>query len=285
MFKSNAGIDFGFNLLKKDSSFININTRLGLQYEVNKKQLAKLFIQQYASNLIEVDTNFIKRTKKLPVFLDLRTTNIGAELQYNGTDYRFNPRKGMDLNLMFSGGIRKLLKNNAITSLKKDQLNNAFDFAGLYDTMTLSTSQFRMNMRVDQFIPLGQHATIRSGLQAGWINGKKLFLNELFQIGGIKTLRGFDEESFFASEYAIATVEYRYLIGSSSYLFSFVDAAHIGRKSTQGNMQGKYAGVGVGLALETKSGMFSLAYAAGKNKDLPFNFRESKIHFGFVSLF
>jgi len=93
MFKSNAGIDFRFNLLKKDSSFININTRLGLQYEVSKKQVAKLFVQQYASNLIEVDTNFIKRTKKLPIFLDLRTTNIGAELQYNGTDYRFNPRK------------------------------------------------------------------------------------------------------------------------------------------------------------------------------------------------
>jgi len=285
MFKSNAGIDFRFNLLKKDSSFININTRLGLQYEVSKKQVAKLFVQQYASNLIEVDTNFIKRTKKLPVFLDLRTTNIGAELQYNGTDFRFNPRKGMDLNLTLTGGIRKLLKNNSITSLKKDQLNNAFDFSGLYDTMTLSTSQFRMNMRIDQFIQLGQNATIRSGLQAGWINGKKLFLNELFQLGGIKTLRGFDEESFYASEYAIATIEYRYLIGSSSYLFSFLDAAHLGRKSIQGNMQGKYAGVGVGLALETKSGLFSLAYAAGKNKALPFNFRESKIHFGFVSLF
>jgi outer membrane protein assembly factor BamA len=285
MFKSNAGVDFRFNLLKKDSSFININARLGLQYEVNKKQVAKLFFQQSASNLIEVDTNFIKRTKKLPVFLDLRTTNIGAELQYNGTDYRFNPRKGMDLNLTMSGGIRKLLKNNSITSLKKDQQNNAFDFAGLYDTMTLSTAQFRMNIKVDQFIQLGQNATIRSGLQAGWINGKKLFLNELFQLGGIKTLRGFDEESFYASEYAIATVEYRYLIGGTSYLFSFVDAAHIGRQSIQGNLQGKYAGVGVGLALETKSGLFSLAYAAGKNKDLPFNFRESKIHFGFVSLF
>jgi outer membrane protein assembly factor BamA len=285
MFKSNAGVDFRFNLLKKDSSFININTRLGLQYEVNKKQVAKLFFQQYASNLIEVDTNFIKRTKKLPVFLDLRTTNIGAELQFNGTDYRFNPRKGMDLNLTLSGGIRKLLKNNSITSLKKDQLNNAFDFDGLYDTTTLSTAQFRMNLKVDQFIQLGRNATIRSGLQAGWINGRKLFLNELFQLGGIKTLRGFDEESFYASEYAIATVEYRYLIGSASYLFSFLDAAHLGRKSVQGNMQGKYAGVGVGLALETKSGLFSLAYAAGKNKDLPFNFRESKIHFGFVSLF
>lgn len=285
LFKSNAGIDFRFNLLKKDSSFVNINTRLGLQYEVNKKQVARLFVQQYASNLIEVDTNLIKRTKKLPVFLDLRTTNIGAELQHIGTDYRFNPRKGMDLSITLSGGIRKLLKNNSIASLKKDQRNNAFDFAGLYDTIALSKAQFRMNMRVDKFIQLGQNATIRSGIQAGWVNGKKLLLNELFQLGGIKTLRGFDEESFYASEYAIATVEYRYLIGGSSYLFSFVDAAHLGRKSIQGYMKGKYAGVGLGLALETKSGLFSLAYAAGKNKDLPFNFRESKIHFGFVSLF
>jgi outer membrane protein assembly factor BamA len=285
MFKSNAGVDFRFNLLKKDSSFININTRLGLQYEVSKKQVAKLFVQQHASNLIEVDTNLIKRTKKLPVFLDLRTTNIGAELQYSGTDYRFNPRKGMDLGLTLAGGIRKLLKNNSITSLKKDQLNNAFDFARLYDTMTLSATQFRMNVRLDKFIRLGQNATIRSGLQGGWINGKKLFLNEIFQLGGIKTLRGFDEESFYASEYAIATIEYRYLIGPSSYLFSFLDVAHLGRKSMQGNLQGKYAGIGVGLALETKSGLFNLAYAAGKNKDLPFNFREAKIHFGFVSLF
>ena len=285
LFKSNAGIDFRFNLLKKDSSFVNINTRLGLQYEVNKKQVARLFVQQYASNLIEVDTNLIKRTKKLPVFLDLRTTNIGAELQHIGTDYRFNPRKGMDLSITLSGGIRKLLKNNSIASLKKDQRNNAFDFAGLYDTIALSKAQFRMNMRVDKFIQLGQNATIRSGMQAGWVNGKKLLLNELFQLGGIKTLRGFDEESFYASEYAIATVEYRYLIGGSSYLFSFVDAAHLGRKSIEGYMKGKYAGVGLGLALETKSGLFSLAYAAGKNKDLPFNFRESKIHFGFVSLF
>jgi hemolysin activation/secretion protein len=112
-----------------------------------------------------------------------------------------------------------------------------------------------------------------------------VFANIIFNYIPIKTLRGFDEESFYASEYAIATVEYRYLIGSASYLFSFIDAAHLGRKSVQGNMQGKYAGVGVGLALETKSGLFSLAYAAGKNKDLPVNFRESKIHFGFVSLF
>jgi hypothetical protein len=48
---------------------------------------------------------------------------------------------------------------------------------------------------------------------------------------------------------------------------------------------GNYAGIGLGISLETKAGQFNLAYAAGKNRDLPFNFQESKLHFGFVSLF
>jgi hypothetical protein len=111
------------------------------------------------------------------------------------------------------------------------------------------------------------------------------FVNELFQIGGIKTLRGFDEESIFASEFIIATVEYRYLIGPSSYLFTFIDAAHAGRKSYLSNFSGNFLGAGLGLSFETKSGIFNLAYAAGKKPDSALNFRESKIHFGFVSLF
>ena len=285
LFNSNAGIDFRFNLLKKDSSFINIITRIGLQYEVTQKQTAKLFFQQNTSSLIEVDTNFIKRTKKLPAFLDVQNANIGVDLQHNGTDNRFNPRKGMDIGIMLQGGVRKIRKNNSITSLRKDQSNAGFDFAALYDTVKLSSSQFRMLANLNTFIPLGRQSTFRSGLQSGWMQGNKLFLNELFQLGGIKTLRGFDEESFYASEYVIVTLEYRYLIGPSSYLFSFLDAAYLGRKSIQGNEKGKYAGIGLGFTFETKSGLFSLAYAAGKNNALPFNFRASKIHFGFVSLF
>lgn len=285
LFNSNAGIDFGFNLLKKDSSFINIHTRFGLQYEVTQKQTVKLFFQQNASNLIDVDTNFIKLTKKLPVFLDVRTSNIGLDLRFNGTDNRFNPRKGTYFDIMVQGGIRKIRKNNSITSLEKDYTNAFFDFAALYDTVALSSSQYRMILSTGTFIPLGRQSTLRTGLQAGWILGNKLFTNELFQLGGIKTLRGFDEESFYASEYAIATLEYRYLVGPSSYLFSFLDAAYIGRKSMQGNERGIYAGTGLGLTFETRSGLFSLAYAAGKSNSLPFNFRTSKIHFGFVGLF
>jgi len=151
--------------------------------------------------------------------------------------------------------------------------------------MKASSTQARLQIKVDRYQKIGIQSTIKTGIQAGYIQAQKLFANELFQIGGIKTLRGFDEESIFASEFIIATVEYRYLIGPTSYLFTFIDAAHAGRKSYLTNFSGNFLGAGLGLSFETKSGIFNLAYAAGKKPDSALNFKESKIHFGFVSLF
>ena len=285
LFNTNAGIDFAFNLLKKDSSFLTLNTTIGLSYEVNSRQRVKILFSQFSSNLIDVDTNRVRQTKKLPAYLDVRTSAIGAEINYGGTDFKFNPTKGLDLILRMTGGIRKLSKNNAITQMKSDGFGNLFDYASLYDTVKSASSQFKLNGRADLFHKLGSQATLRTGVQVGWVNGKKLFLNEVYQLGGIKTLRGFDEESIFSSEYLIATLEYRYLIGQNSYLFSFVDGAYIGQRGVSENLNGMLLGAGLGLSFETRSGIFTLAYAVGKKTDLPLNFKESKIHFGFVSLF
>ncbi|PHX73968.1 MAG: hypothetical protein CK547_05695 [Chitinophagaceae bacterium] len=117
------------------------------------------------------------------------------------------------------------------------------------------------------------------------MHSDKIFTNELFQLGGIKTLRGFDEESIYASRFLIATLEYRFLIGPSSYLFSFIDAAQTARKIYRAAYNAKYVGAGLGISFETKSGIFSLAYAVGKQPEKALNFKQAKIHFGFVSLF
>ena len=285
LFNTQAGLDFKFDLLRKDSSFINLQTRIGIQYQRDPGNRVKIFFQQNNSSLIEVDTNLIKRIRKLPGFLDIRTSNIGLEWQLNRTDFFFNPRKGMEISLQFLGGQRKIIPNSNIIQLTADHLGVPFSFNTLYDTVQLNTSQFRFTSRLNKYTRLGRQATLKTGFQGGWIEGKRLMPNELFQLGGIKTLRGFDEEIFYASKYWIATLEYRYLIARSSYLFSFADYGMLSRPIASGVSKGYYAGIGFGISLETKSGQFNLAYAAGKNQQLPFNFRESKLHFGFVSLF
>ncbi len=285
LFNTDAGIDLQFNLFKKDSSFLTLNTRIGVQYAPDTRRMAKVFFQQFSSNMIEVDTARIKFTRQLPAFIDIRTSNMGLEFQYAGTDYRFNPRKGLEALLRVTGGVRKVLRNNLITQLKSDADNKLFNFAALYDTAAGTSSQFRLNAQAAVYHPLGRQATFKTGIQTGWLFARQAMLNELFQVGGIKTLRGFDEESFFAKRYAIATMEYRYLVGQLSSLFAFVDIGYVGRTTGAVITKGFYAGSGLGLSFETKSGIFNLAYAVGKREGVPVNFRESKIHFGFVSLF
>ena len=46
-----------------------------------------------------------------------------------------------------------------------------------------------------------------------------------------------------------------------------------------------YFGTGLGLAFDTKAGIFNLAWAIGKRNDTELNLRQSKIHFGFVNYF
>jgi outer membrane protein assembly factor BamA len=285
LFKSNVGVDFQFNLFKKDSTFLTLNTKIGMQYDPSINQQVTVFFQQFSSSLLDVDTNVIKLTKRLPVNLDISTSNVGIDYKFDGTDNRFNPQTGFEWHANLTAGLRKIRPNNAIKDLKVDKIGQPFNFGSLYDTLTASSTQARLLVRLNRYQKIARQSTIKTGIQAGYIQAQKLFVNELFQIGGIKTLRGFDEESIFASEFIIATVEYRYLIGPSSYIFTFLDAAHAGRKSYLSNFSGNFLGAGLGLSFETKSGIFNLAYAAGKKPDSAFNFKESKIHFGFVSLF
>ncbi len=71
------------------------------------------------------------------------------------------------------------------------------------------------------------------GNQSGFIENENLFTNELFRIGGLKTLRGFDEESLTASAYSIFTLEFRYLFDINSYFHVFFDGAYYERKANQ----------------------------------------------------
>ena len=43
--------------------------------------------------------------------------------------------------------------------------------------------------------------------------------------------------------------------------------------------------MGVGMAFETKAGIFNMSLAEGRTSELPFDFHETKIHLGYVSFF
>ncbi|HTE23154.1 BamA/TamA family outer membrane protein [Flavitalea sp.] len=281
LFNSPFGIDLKFDLFKKDSSYINIGGRIGLQYSVSANQTGSIFIQSLKTNLLTVDTVSVKNTKTLPPEADVSSINLGINYQFNNTDYRFNPRSGNEFEIIATAGTRNIKKNNVIVKLTDDH----FDYATLYDTFKLKSYQFRVSLKAAHHFRLGRTSTIRTALNGGWFESPNIFRNELFQIGGYKLLRGFDEESIFASQYGVATLEYRYLMGQNSFLFAFSDGGITRNTSQSRDLRNWFIGGGLGMAFETKAGIFNISYAVGKRDDLKFNLRQAKIHLGYVNYF
>lgn len=280
------GVDTKLDLFKRDSTSLDIDYDFGIQYLFEGGNYIKAFWNNRSTNVLTIDEEVIIRSRQLPAILDVNNATFGLEYNLQKLDYRFNPRKGWGLFLKAGAGFKKIRKNATIVQLEDEDDPN-FDFESLYnDSLNLRTFQYRIDSRLDYYQPLFARSVVKTSLQSGIILSEQdIYQNEQYRIGGNRLLRGFDEEAVFATLYAVATVEYRLLIGTNSYLYLFGDYAYIENKTTTIDEVDRPLGIGAGLTFETKVGLFGISYAIGKRFDDPFDFRAAKIHFGYVSLF
>ena len=283
IFQSPFGLNFTFDMFRKDTAFLNVAMKLGAVYNLSATRSATVFLQRRSTIVNGINTVQVQQSKRLPTDGDVSSLNLGLTYEINTTNYRFNPRQGMEWTLTASAGTKKLKRNNAILELK-DPSNPDFDYARLYDTVKMKSYQFRLQGAVAKYFPLGRQSAFKTGLQGGIFQSENIFRNETFQIGGYRLLRGFDEESQFVSQYAVATGEYRYLVGANSAFFAFVDGGWARHPLAQAESY-TYVSTGLGLSFETKAGIFNLVWAIGKRSDAELNLRQSKIHLGFVNYF
>ncbi len=278
------GVDAGLRLYKRDTLFLDIDWDAGLSYLFVGGNYFKAFVNGRFSNIISIDTNEIIVSRELPEYLDTRRTLYGLEYYFEKLDYRFNPTDGFIIKLRGAAGSRRVIVNNAIAAIN-DPENNGQTFASLYDNISNRTIQYKVDYRLEKFWKLSPRNTIKTGVMGGAIISDEVFINEMYRVGGTKLLRGFDEESIFASMFHIATVEYRFLLQQNSYFNIFGDFGYVESKTNRSFRNDFPYGFGAGLAFATKAGIFSVTYALGTQQDTGINFRNAKIHFGYVNLF
>ena len=114
---------------------------------------------------------------------------------------------------------------------------------------------------------------------------KHLIGKSLFRIGGIKTLRGFNELSLFSSGYGILQNELRFMLGQKDYLSVFSDLAYTEKKEDIKRNANWHFGLGTGINFQTKAGIFSLFLAVGKTNRDNFDFRNTKVHLSYINTF
>ncbi len=284
LFGSKAGIDFMFELFKKDTQFVNMQVRLGMPYEFSLEKSGKVLFHYQQTNVTSVDTAYVIATRKLPDLAATSATSLGLEYHSNTTNYRLNPRKGNEFTLFMLGGTKSIKPSSDIQNLK-DPANPEGNFSWLYDSLQQNTFQIRVRVLAAKYFSLGRSSVLKIGLNGATYESGNYFRNELYQIGGYRLLRGFDEESIFARRYGVITAEYRLLSGKNSFFFGFLDGGYAQYKDEQSQFEHSYIGTGIGMVLETKNSLINISWAVGKRNDQALDFRQSKIHLGLINFF
>ena len=284
LFGSKAGIDFYFELFKKDIQFVNLQVRVGMPYEFSLQKSGKVLFHYQQTNLSTVDTQYVLSTGRLPDLAATAATSLGVDYQINTTNNRLNPRKGTELNLSFTGGTKTIKPSADIQNLK-DPANPGSSFGYLYDSLAQNTYQFRIKMAAAMYFSIGRTSVIKLATNAATYESGNFFRNELFQIGGYRLLRGFDEESIYARRYGVLTSEYRLISGKNSFFFGFMDAGLVQYQDLETQFNNSYIGAGLGMVLETKNSLINISWGIGKRNDQSIDFRQSKIHLGLINFF
>ncbi len=270
LFVSKIGLDLDFQLFKKDTSFLNLNTKLGFSYAFTPEKLVNVFVENYKGNLISSVDN--TKTGILPSFTNIATTYYGIGTILEKTDNSLLPQKGYKLIFAASVGQRKLIKSQ---NFNPDEFPNTIK----------NTTQYKLNMDLNYYLKFTPKFGLYARNQAAILSGTNIFENEAYRIGGFKILRGFNEQSILVSSYIVQSLETRYFIEKNSFLFTFYDQGFVKQSFSTGLKTDIPAGFGAGINFETKLGFMSLMYALGKQQNNPLNLRTGKIHFGLVSYF
>jgi len=257
LFQSPFGIDGKLQLYKRDSSFFEFKGNLAIQYTLQNGTLLKGVYQLLNSNTLGNSINPL-----FPSNAQIKTHFFGAELMVKRIDMPLNPTKGFTCNINFAVG-------------------NRFSVS---PTNKFNSTVYKLGGDFEVYQHIYKRNVLKMGLQMERYFADSMYSNERARTGGLNSIRGFNEEEIFASTKLIGTMEYRFLVDQLSYAFLFIDQG-IMQDKTKSDEYILPMGLGIGFAYGTKLGTFALVGALGKFNQATFDFRESKIHFGYTAYF
>jgi outer membrane protein assembly factor BamA len=271
VFGSNFELSARFSLLKQDTSFLRRQFTPTVAYRFSPELSARIFWERRSESLLDPGP-YQERVWPPPPVLDSQSNLYGLGLRVDTRDNRRNPSRGWLLDTDFAIGRKTIQPTFGLDSLD-------------YDRLALDQPRREGNLLVQWFIPTWAAQVLVLGNQTYWLDLEEYYDNDLRQLGGARSLRGFNENSFLASFYSIGTLEYRLRIGEASYIGAFGDVSVLEYRSVGTRRLRHPIGIGLTMAFETKAGVVNLSYALGRDEDRPFQPARGRIHLGLMNEF
>lgn len=179
----------------------------------------------------------------------------GLEAEYDGTDAPFNPTRGYSA-------------DTKLEYAAKEERGSGDDEQSVVLTVA---GRAYLRARPRQVVALGARLV---GLYS---TEDDVPVHELPAIGGASSLRGYREDQFRGTRTALATLEYRFILGRRARAVAFVDAGYRYRPAPNFAKDTKL-GYGIGLRGETRLGIISVDYGLGEGDAL----LDGKLHVGLI---
>ena len=231
---------------------------------------------------MQIDTTSIIRSKKLPSQLDYKILHTGLSYSYTTLNDRYNPSKGNKLKVEIKTGNRKYLSNPSIVNTRPE-ISSLLQQQ--YDSLNKTRTQLSTLLEIDCYLKFTKRNIIKLSAKNQSIFFASVSDNQKYRLGGYQTLRGFDEEIFISPSYFIETAEYRFLLDQNSFLSAFLSTAQISSTQSIDDRYKQFFSTGIGLQFKTNIGFFNFLIAAGTDEQITYNYQNTKVHFGYVSLF
>ncbi|MBF4985892.1 BamA/TamA family outer membrane protein, partial [Nonlabens mediterrranea] len=234
------GITSGLNLLRRDSTYQNTSINAGLFYSITPKSSLGLSYNNKQSTTNQSDDSI-------------------NDYESNNAIFNFKH---------LTPSIEEIYIIDFLTDLQIGIGNRT--------TTTESNNQILIEATILKNLHIDNKQSIHLENRNKYLGSKNILFNELYQIGGINSIRGFNQNSIDTSLFSTINTEYRYLLNKQIYLHSILDYA-IFEDYTTKKVRNIYA-IGFGAAILTQSGILRLSVANGTFSGANIDFSSTVAH-------
>lgn len=255
LFRTAFGLYGEFSLLKNDTSYYTLSVPVGFRYLLRANDFLQMYYRYETARNIgnAADTGLLQS--------DSRSHFYGLRLYAEQTDDIRMPHRGYRMDVQGEIGQK--------TFLETEERN----------------TPVRSRLQMEAFLPLGRRWVENLRLQGGALWDGQMCPSDLFLLGGLRTLRGMDEQSVMASSYLLLSGEMRFFLDRNTFLQAFVDGGWYERKGVGTYLRDVPVGIGLGFSFSSKIGLLSLNYALAAHDGQGFRFRAAKVCIGYSAVF
>ena len=246
LFKSPISLSANINLFRQDSLFSNTSQSLTAEFQTAQNLSINTTYNHTSSNVTTSTTDsnpFTKNSLSLGLTYTNRKNYI---LLPQITQFKFN-----------IGGARRIDKN--------------------------TTSQFFTTIEAIKTFTISSKQQLYLKSNTSILTSEDYYENELFRFGGIKTLRGFKENSIFSSTYSTLLTEFRQVLTNGLTINSIFDLAY--SKNHINNSENYLYSIGLGASIVTQSGTLKLNFANGTTLGNTPKFSNTILHLTLLTQF